>query len=505
MEKNANPTTDDGKREIDALHDPQINKSAACTVTARSAHDHRFGLMTKATQMRVVRLLLFVILTLSLAACSVPSVSISINPTAVPSTAAPNPTLPPSSSASATTPPATAASTPAAAATAAGATSPNSTAEAAIKSVIQRANQEEQQAFAAHDPTLMRDTATITYYDDLVQGFNNLMSSNVTAIQLLKLDWGTIALQGATNAQATTLETWSTTFANGGTLQQTDVNVYTMVLQNGAWKVQDDQHPDSRLLQPPPGSSGTAPTSVAPVAPTGPTAVAPVAPAAQGQSRNWAGFAATGGTFTAVSGAWTVPNVSAGSTPGADATWVGIGGVGTTDLIQAGTDSTVQGGRVVYTAWMETLPQASQTVPLAVGAGDSVSVSITQQANGAWQILIRNTTTGQTYQQNVTYSSSRSSAEWIEESPAVGRRLLLPLDNFGKVTFTNATTVENGQQRSIAQAGGQAITMYNAAEQPLAQPSALSANGTSFTVTRTNAPATRITPGTGILPRRRVP
>ena len=84
--------------------------------------------------------------------------------------------------------------------------------------------------------------------------------------------------------------------------------------------------------------------------------VAPVAPAAQGQSRNWAGFAATGGTFTAVSGAWTVPNVSAGSTPGADATWVGIGGVGTTDLIQAGTDSTVQGGRVVYTAWMETLP-----------------------------------------------------------------------------------------------------------------------------------------------------
>jgi hypothetical protein len=359
----------------------------------------------------------------------------------------------------------------------------------AIKIVIQQANQEQQQAVAAHDPTLMRDTATSAYYSEAAQGLNDLVSAGVTAIQLVKLDWGPITLQGATAAQATTVETWRTTFTDGSTLQEADTNVYTLVLENSAWKVQDDQHPDSQRLQPPQGTPGAAPTPVA-----------PVAPGAAGQSRNWAGYAATGGSFTAVSGTWAVPTVSAGRTPAADATWVGIGGIRARDLIQAGTDATVQSGQVRYTAWVELLPQASQPVPLAVGAGDTVNVSITQQTDETWQIRIRNTTTGQSYEKIVTYQSSRSSAEWIEESPVAGRRTLLPLDNFGTVKFTGATTVEDGQQRTIAQAGGQAITMSSRTEQPLAQPSALGRYGTSFSVRRTDATAPRIVPGNGDVP-----
>ncbi len=400
------------------------------------------------------------------------------------STAAQNPTSPPAATTAAPTGAPAATTAPVATASAPVAASPSSAVVDTIKSVIQRANQEEQQAVAAHDPSLMTDTATPTYYNQIVQGFNDLVSSGVTAIQLVNLDWGPITLQGATAAQATTVEIWRTTFADSSTVQETDTNIYTLVLESGTWKVQDDQHPNARQLQPPAGTPGAAPTPVAPVAPLGP-----------GQSRNWAGYAATGGTFTAVSGTWTVPNVSAGSTPAADATWVGIGGVSSTDLIQAGTDATVQGGQVIYTAWVETLPQASQTVPLTMSAGDSVSVSITQQPDATWQIVIRNGTTGQSYQKSVTYASSRSSAEWVEESPAAGRRMLLPLDNFGTVTFTGASTVEGGQQRTIAQAGGQSITMLNTAGQPLAQPSALGTDGISFSVTRTNTPATGIVPG----------
>ena len=414
--------------------------------------------------------------------------------TTVPATTTSAPTSAPAVTATSapvtTTAPATTAPAPVTA-------SPASTAVDAIKAVIQRANQEQQQAFAAQNPTLMRDTATTTYYNQLAQGFVDLQRASVTAIHLVNLTWGPITLQGATAAQATTAENWRTTFADGSTVQETDTNVYTMVLQNGAWKVQDDQHPDTRQMQPPPGaatagpSPGTAPTPVGTIAPAG---------AGQSHSRNWAGYAATGGTFTAVSGTWTVPNVSAGRTPAADATWVGIGGVTSTDLIQAGTDATVQGGQVSYTAWVETLPRASQTVPLSISAGDKVSVSITQQPDGRWQILIRDATTGQSYQNNVAYASSRSSAEWVEESPSAGRRVLLPLDNFGTVTFTGATTVENGRQRSIKQAKGQAITMLNTSAQALARPSALGTDGASFSVTRTNAPATRIGPG-----RRSVP
>jgi Peptidase A4 family len=146
------------------------------------------------------------------------------------------------------------------------------------------------------------------------------------------------------------------------------------------------------------------------------------------------------------------------------------------------------------------LPQAAQRVPLKVSAGDTVSVSITEQGEESWQIRIRNTTTGQSYQKTVTYQSSHSSAEWIEESPPVGRRTLLPLDNFGTVRFTDATTVEDGQLRTIAQADGQPITVTNQTGQPLAQPSMLSSDGASFSVKRSEVAALPIVPGSGAVP-----
>jgi hypothetical protein len=359
----------------------------------------------------------------------------------------------------------------------------------AIKTTIQQANQEQEHAIAAHDPTPMRDTATSDYYSAAAQGLNDLTSAGVTAIQLVNLDWGSITVQGLNTAQATTVETWRTTFADSSTLQEADTNIYTLVLDGSAWKVQDDQHPDSRRLQPPQDTPGAAPTPVG-----------PVAQGAADQSRNWAGYIATTGSITAVSGIWTVPAVSAGRTPAADATWVGIGGVSTRDLIQAGTDAAVQSGQVRYSAWVELLPQASQPVPLAVNAGDTISVAITQQSGETWQIRIRNTTTGQSYAKTVTYQSSRSSAEWIEESPAVGQRALLPLDNFGTITFTGATVVADGQQRTIMQAGGQAITMSSRTGQPLAQPSALGSDGASFSVRRTDITAPRVALGSGDVP-----
>ena len=61
-----------------------------------------------------------------------------------------------------------------------------------------------------------------------------------------------------------------------------------------------------------------------------------------------------------------------------------------------------------------------------------VSVSVTEQSSGRWLIALDNQTTEQHYQTTVSYSSSRSSAEWIEEAPAVGRRLV-SLDDFGSV------------------------------------------------------------------------
>jgi hypothetical protein len=63
-----------------------------------------------------------------------------------------------------------------------------------------------------------------------------------------------------------------------------------------------------------------------------------------------------------------------------DATWVGIGSISPTDLIQAGTREQTSGtGQTEYQARIEMLPRASSTVPLSVHAGNSVSISITEQ------------------------------------------------------------------------------------------------------------------------------
>jgi hypothetical protein len=215
-------------------------------------------------------------------------------------------------------------------------------------------------------------------------------------------------------------------------------------------------------------------------------------------SQNWAGYAASGGTFTSVSGTWTVPQFTPDSPAGADATWVGIGGLTSRDLIQAGTQQSVSGnGSTRYETWVETLPQASHPVPLTVSPGDSVTISISQQpdAADAWQVSFKNNTTGQTYQATEHYQSSLSSAEWVEESPSTMRGRMLPLDNFGQVSFTAASATKDGKQVSIADAGGQSITMITRGGQPLAQPSPLGADGSSFSVRRTATAATP--PGQG--------
>ncbi|HEY1293448.1 MAG TPA: G1 family glutamic endopeptidase, partial [Chloroflexota bacterium] len=174
------------------------------------------------------------------------------------------------------------------------------------------------------------------------------------------------------------------------------------------------------------------------------------------------------------------------SPAGADATWVGIGGVNTRDLIQAGTQQTVSGnGSTQYQAWVETLPQASHPVPLTINPGDSISIAINQSpdAQDQWQVSYTNNTTGQTYQVTEHYTSSMSSAEWIEEAPSAGRGLI-PLDKFGSVDFTQGSTVKDGQTISIADAGAKPITMVARGSRQTAKPSSLGADGASFTVTQ---------------------
>lgn len=219
-------------------------------------------------------------------------------------------------------------------------------------------------------------------------------------------------------------------------------------------------------------------------------------PVSTGTSLNWAGYEATGGTFTSVGASWIIPQSTAPATNeenrpaalSADATWVGIGGVASRDLIQAGTQTVFQNGVPSYQAWYEMLPDDSQQVPLTVHPGDAMTVSLSQQSTGQWNIYFYDSTTGQSYNTSVSYQSSLSSAEWIEEMPSATNGFVA-LDNFGTAAFTGGFTVENGTQLSIAGAGAQSLTMINSASQALAVPSSLGADGASFSVTRTGIAA----------------
>ena len=357
------------------------------------------------------------------------------------------------------------------AASSAPAASSDQTLEAAVKQTIEAANQAQAKAFNTGDATLMRDTATASFYTDLQQTNRDLASSGVRQIELVSTDFVSVSANGAT-ATATTLETWRSTYTDGSADETTARNDYTLVLEGGSWKIATDDQP-SAVLQPGPPQTDTGT----------PTAAADVS-----TSSNWSGYSATGGSFTSVTGTWTVPTVAT-TTGGADATWVGIGGITSNDLIQAGTQASVSNGEVAYDAWIEMLPASSKPVSLSVNPGDSVTVSITQKSALDWAISMKNNTTGGAYNTTVQYRSSNSSAEWVQEAPSVNRGTV-PLDDFGTLKIDEESAVRDGNTFELDALGAQAITMVNGARQALAVPSVIATDGTSFSVTRTQAPST---------------
>ena len=232
------------------------------------------------------------------------------------------------------------------------------------------------------------------------------------------------------------------------------------------------------------GNSGSGSTSSGSSSSSGPSKSQP--PASY-SSFNWSGYMDTSGAFTGVSGAWTVPNVSGnGTNTSADGTWIGIGGVTTSDLIQTGTQDFVSArGHVTSSAFYEVLPQAAITITsMTVVPGDSMSATISELSPGAWTITIADQTDNESYTTTLSYASAESSAEWIEEDPGTLNGGQFPFDTFGMVTFSGATTTVNGSAEVVADNGTAVITLVNNAGQPIAVPSNLNSAGNSFSITQ---------------------
>ncbi|MGP8064784.1 MAG: G1 family glutamic endopeptidase [Acidimicrobiales bacterium] len=99
--------------------------------------------------------------------------------------------------------------------------------------------------------------------------------------------------------------------------------------------------------------------------------------------------------------------------------WVGIDGATNSSLIQAGVTEEYDAATksVLTGAWWEILPAASTPIPLTVTPGDECMVTIYQVSGTTWSITLTDTTTGQTYSTEKSYSGPAATEEWIVEAP----------------------------------------------------------------------------------------
>ena len=194
-------------------------------------------------------------------------------------------------------------------------------------------------------------------------------------------------------------------------------------------------------------------------------------------STNWSGYAVTGGRYTRVSAAWTEPKATCSGTA-YSSFWVGLDGDTSNTVEQTGTDADCSGSTPQYYAWYEMYPKFPVNLSGKVAPGDKLSASVTTNGSGSFTLTITDSTQGWTNTKTARLKSAKlASAEVIAEAPSSSGGVL-PLANFGTVSFTGATV--NGNVLTSGTSGLDAITMQSGSTVK-AQPGTIS-NG-SFSVT----------------------
>ena len=215
------------------------------------------------------------------------------------------------------------------------------------------------------------------------------------------------------------------------------------------------------------------------------------------ESDNWSGYVLhtwkTGVKYTSAQGNWVIPGITNEDDPQLaeySASWVGIGGgcqdAGCTSsdqtLIQLGTEQDAYAdGTTDYFAWYELLPQTAVAIPNPVQPGDAISASVRCVASCSsttqtWVLSMTDSTAGWSWTKTLPYSSSLQSADWIEEAPSSSAGDVLPLADFGIVTFQSVAA--NGSNPNLSLSNDGIILNASANTGNPSSP----ANGDSFSV-----------------------
>jgi hypothetical protein len=155
-------------------------------------------------------------------------------------------------------------------------------------------------------------------------------------------------------------------------------------------------------------------------------------------STNWAGYAAHSTTYTSVTASWREPGASCGSSTTYASFWVGLDGYNSSSVEQTGTLVQCSGGSAVQRAWYEMFPANPVYFSNTLRAGDSMTATVSATSAGAFTLTLSDSTQGWSHTIHQTNASlARSSAEVIAEAPSNGTSVL-PLANYGTVSFTGA-------------------------------------------------------------------
>ncbi len=149
--------------------------------------------------------------------------------------------------------------------------------------------------------------------------------------------------------------------------------------------------------------------------------VAGASPAAAADTSGWAGYVATGGTYTSVSASWTVPTVVCTGSGQWVSLWAGLDGYGSSTVEQTGTEAVCSGGAVSYYGWYEMYPAAPVAYGDAVSPGDRMTASVTSDGSGAFTLTLTDATKGWNRTTDASSASAPSaSAEVVAEASPVG-------------------------------------------------------------------------------------
>lgn len=215
--------------------------------------------------------------------------------------------------------------------------------------------------------------------------------------------------------------------------------------------------------------------------------------ASTADSLNWAGYATTPGSgITAVNSTFTVPTAT-DVLPGFSATWAGIGGFSSNDLIQAGVSEnnsfTTSLTGPQYSAWYEILPAAETPLPSCTGdanctvnPGDTITVDIHNTGGNNWIVNLADVGHW-TFSITLNYASTGSSAEWIQEAPTLVVQTIP--EGVGTVHFGPTSTYTDGS--GVHTIGAGSPTLINESPSPVglvneATTSNLASDGQSFNV-----------------------